>query len=139
MTSVMTPSTRRTLCQRPVFVLYWRCRHRLNRVRRAAAYAAGTLSASQAQEIIEDCELDAQSFALMTLAADHVMDMAIETYGDKAVLLKPYLRDACGYVASKWDMSSDDYWHPRDWALSTAVRAARQDGIELNCDADDEL
>jgi hypothetical protein len=138
MTAAITPFIR---CEprRSFFVLYWRFRHRLTRITCAAAYAAGTLSASQAQLIIEDCECIAQRFALMTLATDHVMDMAIETYGDKASLLKPYLRDACSYVASKWDLSSDDYWHPRDWALATAIRAARQDGIELTSEADDEL
>jgi hypothetical protein len=138
MTAATTPIIR-SQHRRSFFVLYWRVRHRLKRIGRAAAYAAGTLSAPQAQDIIEDCELVAERFALMTLATDHVMDMAVETYGDKAVLLKPYPRDACSYVASKWDLSADDYWYPRDWALSTAVRAARQDGIELSSEADGEL
>lgn len=117
--------------------LYWRIRHRLGRTGRAFAYAAGTLSAGQAQDIIADCEFAAGHFPVMTLAVQDVMDMAIKEYGDQAHALKPYLPGACAHAASKFECYGDEYWHVCNRALGAAKASAAQDGLRLVSETED--
>ncbi len=125
------------MIRRRLFALRWRIRHRLQRAWRAFAYAAGTLSARQAQDIVADCEFVAGRFSLMILASQDVMDMAIAEYGDRAHALKDYLPGACAHVAGRWECYSDDYWHARGWALRTAKESAAQDGFALTDQAEE--
>jgi hypothetical protein len=125
---------RRRLC-----TLRCRIRHRLQRAKRAFAYAIGTLSVSQAHDIIADCEFVAGCFPLMTLATQDVMDMAIAEYGDRAHALKDYLLAACAHVARKYECFGDEYWHARSWAVDTAKECAAQDGLQLVSKTEDDF
>jgi hypothetical protein len=124
------------MIRRRFFTLRWRIRHRLQHIKLAFGYAAGTLSADQAQDIIADCEDVCGRFSLMTLSTRDVMDMAIGEYGDAALDLARYLPAACARVAGKWESYGDEYWHAKDWALQIARDSAAQDGIKLE-DAQD--
>ncbi|MGO9473285.1 MAG: hypothetical protein ACLPWS_07695 [Rhodomicrobium sp.] len=123
---------------RRLCTLRWQIRHRRQRLRRAFFYATGHLSFEDANDIMLDCERPARSYPLMILTPDSVLDMAIARFEERAQELKPYLADACAYVASKWDQPGEDYWHPRDWALSSAIRAAAQDGITLTAEENED-
>ncbi len=125
------------MIRRRLFALRWRIRHRLQRAKRAFAYAAGTLSAGQAQDIIADCEFVAGCFSLMLLTSQDIMDMAIAEYGDRAHALKDYLPGACAHVAGKWECYGDETWHARGWALRTAKESAAQDGLHLVSETED--
>ncbi len=123
-------------CRR-VFAPRRQTRHRCLRLKRALCYATGRLSFEDANDIMRDCERSALSYPLMVLTPQSVLDMAIERYGEQAAALEPYLADACAYVAQRWDPPAEEYWHPRDWALSTAIDHAAKDGITL-ADAEEE-
>ncbi len=122
---------------RRLFALRWRIRHRLQRAKRAFAYAAGTLSAGQAQNIVADCEFVAGRFSLMILASQDVLVMAIAEYGARAHALKDCLPGACAHVAGKGECYGDEDWQARDWALRTAKESAAQDGITLTNQAEE--
>jgi hypothetical protein len=112
-------------------LLRWHIGQRCKKMRRAFFYATDRLSPDDAQWIILDCRTSADSYPLMVLTPDDVLDMAIALYGAPARALEPYLAAACAHVARKWDSPGDEYYYARDWALSIARSAASEDGINL--------
>jgi len=119
------------MTRRRLFAPRWQTGHRCHRLKRAFCYVTGRLSFEDANDIMRECERPARSYPLMMLTPQSVLDMAIKRYGEQAAALEPYLADACAHVAQRWDPPAEEYWHPRDWALSTAIDHAAKDGITL--------
>lgn len=114
----------------------WRIRPRLQRCRRALAYAMGRLSPDDAQWLLIDCQPIAGWYPLTTLCEGDVFGLAADRYGDAADALAPYIPAACERVAGKWETPCDDGWHARNWAIEIALEYAAQDGVLIKDNED---
>jgi hypothetical protein len=108
----------------------YRCRGRLAQLVRAWRYAAGTLSADDAQRIILDCRGPAGWHPLLVLTVEDALEQAHEEFADHPDLRR-LIADACFHVGDKWDSHGDELWEARRWAIEVAQRYAADEGIAL--------
>jgi hypothetical protein len=100
------------------------------RAGRAWRYLAGRLIATDAQQIIRDCQCPAGWHLLMVLRVDDVLAQARRTFADHPDL--PWLAaEACLHVERRWCSHQDDLEQAWVWALDLIQRYAPDDGIVL--------
>ncbi len=113
-----------------LFRMRLRWRNRIGRALRAARYAAGRLSADDAQRIMCDCERSAGWFPLLTLTVDDTLDLALEEYAEHPDLPR-LIGEACSSVAGRWESHNDDLHNAQSWAMEKVREYAAADGIVL--------
>lgn len=92
--------------------LYWAARWKLERYRRALAYARDRFDADTASRIIMECEDAAGCWPIETLDLAGAMEWALEKY-EPHPELEDLAREACGRVAEKWSSTGDAAAPPR--------------------------
>jgi hypothetical protein len=97
---------------------------------RAWRYAAGTVSADDAQRIILDCRGPAGWHPLLVLTVEDTLEQAHEEFADHPALPR-LIADACFQVGDKWESYGDELWEARRWAIEVAQRYAADEGIAL--------
>jgi len=124
------------ICRRRRALALWasrcryRCRARAAQLARAWRYAAGRLSADDAQRVIHDCRGPAGWHPLLVLTVEDTLEQAREEFADHPELRR-LIVDACFRVGDKWEPHGDELWEARRWAINVALRYAADEGITL--------
>lgn len=120
--------------RRTAAVTSWTRRHRyrcgvmLSRWTRAWRYAAGRLSANDAQQLMLDCSYSAGSHPLLVLTVEDTLQQAREEIADHPDLLR-LVADGCARVADKWEPYYGELLEARRWAIDLAKNYAADEGI----------
>jgi len=124
------------ICRHRRALALWatRCRHhcraRVAQLALAWRYAAGRLSADDAQRISLDCRGPAGWHPLLVLTVEDTLEQAREEFADHPELPR-LIADACFRVGDKWEPHGDELWEARRWAINVALRYAADEGIAL--------
>jgi hypothetical protein len=112
---------------------YSQFRFRLKKLRQGLAYGMGRLTKDDAEWMLYDIQMAAESHPLMTLTPEDVLSICEENYSDEDIeKLKPYLNSACARAASKYSgTDGDDHYYACESALERAIAYAANDGIEI--------
>lgn len=106
----------------------YRCGVRLSRWTRAWRYAAGRLSAGEAQRLMLNCRYPAGWHPLLVLTVEDTLEQAREDLADHPDLPR-LVADGCARVADKWESYNDELWEARCWAINLAKNYATDEGI----------
>lgn len=111
---------------------YYRYRYgiRLAQWPRAWRYAAGRLSADDAQRIMLDCRDPAGWHPLLVLTIEDTLEQAREDLVDHPDLPR-LIADGCARVGDKWGSYGDELGEARRWAIDLAKAYAADEGITL--------
>ena len=110
----------------------WRSVAFVRRLGVGARYAAGRLTAEDAQRLHLDCRYAAGWHPLVMLCAEDVMHEAV-TWGGYAdtPVLRRYIHNAVSFVGNKWSGDGETGSYAREWALRVAIKSAEEDGVVL--------
>jgi hypothetical protein len=97
---------------------------------RAWRYAAGRLSADDAQHIMLDCRDPAGWHPLLVLTVEDTLEQAREDLADHPDLPR-LIADGCARVGYKWESCGDELSEARRWAIDLAAGYAIDEGIAL--------
>ena len=114
----------------PARVRWYRACHRLARWRRGWRYAAGRLSADEAQHILLDCRFPAGWHPLLVLTVEDTLEQAREEIADHPDLAR-LVADGCARVGDKWEPYYGELLEARCWAINLAKNYAVDEGITL--------
>lgn len=108
----------------------YRVGYRLEQWRRAWRYAAGRLSADDAQRVMLDCRCPAGWHPLLVLTVEDTLEQALEEIADHPDLPR-LIAAGCARVRVKWESNDDQLWEARRWAIDLAKEYAAHEGIAL--------
>ena len=108
----------------------YRCGVRLGRSTRAWRYAAGRLSADDAQQLMLDCRYPAGWHPLLVLTVEDTLEQARQDLADHPDLPR-LIADGYARVGDKWESHNDELWEARHWAINLARSYAADEGIAL--------
>lgn len=108
---------------------YRACCH-LARWRRGWRYAAGRLSADEAQRLMLDCRHPAGWHPLLVLTVEDTLEQAREDIADHPDLAR-LVADGCARVGDKWEPFYGELLEARCWAINLAKTYAVDEGITL--------
>ncbi len=108
----------------------YRACYRLARWRRGWRYAAGRLSADEAQRILLDCRFPAGWHPLLVLTVEDTLEQAREDIADHPDLAR-LVADGCARVGDKWEPYYGELLEARCWAINLAKNYAVDEGITL--------
>lgn len=108
----------------------YRCGVRLGRWTRAWRYAAGWLSADEAQRLMLDCRYPAGWHPLLVLTVEDTLEQAREEIADHPDLPR-LVADGCARVGDKWEPYCGELLEARCWAINFAKTYAAEEGIML--------
>ena len=114
----------------PARVRWYRACYRLARWRRGWRYAAGRLSADEAQRILLDCRFPAGWHPLLVLTVEDTLEQAREEIADHPDLAR-LVADGCARVGDKWEPYYGELLEARCWAINLAKNYAVDEGITL--------
>jgi hypothetical protein len=114
-----------------ISIAKWRLRSTIHRYRLAIAYARNRIDASQANEIIFDCQAAAGWFPLETFSVDRCLQTALDCHWEPHPELESLVQSACDRVASKWSSDGHAADTAEDWALDLVGEFAQARGIDL--------
>lgn len=106
----------------------YRCGVRLSRWTRAWRYAAGQLSADDAQQLTLDCRYPAGWHPLLVLTVEDTLEQAREDLADHPDLPR-LVADGCARVGDKWEPYYGELLEGRCWAINLAKNYAADEGI----------
>jgi hypothetical protein len=106
----------------------YRCGVSLGRWTRALRYAAGRLSADEAQRLILDCLCPAGWHPLLVLTVEDTLEQAREEIADHPDLPR-LIADGCARVGDKWEPYYGELLEARCWAINLAKNYAADEGI----------
>ena len=115
----------------PISIVKSRLRNKFRRYCEALAYARNRLTASQASDIIYNCEAAAGWYSLETFSVDRCLETALNCYWQDHPELKSLVQSACARVASKWSSEGHAADAAEDWALDLVGEFAAARGIAL--------
>jgi len=104
--------------------------HCLARWRRGWRYAAGHLSADEAQRVMLDCRYPAGWHPLLVLTVEDTLEQAREEIADHPDLSR-LVADGCARVGDKWEPYYGELLEARCWAINLAKNYAVDEGITL--------
>ena len=104
------------------------CGARLGRWSRAWHYAAGRLSADEAQRLMLDCRHPAGWHPLLVLTVEDTLKLAREEIADHPDLHR-LIADGCARVGDKWEPYYGELLEARCWAINLAKNYAVDEGI----------
>jgi len=107
---------------------HYRCGVRLGRWTRALRYAAGRLSADEAQRLMLDCRYPAGWHPLLVLTVVDTLEQAREEIADHPDLPR-LVADGCARVGDKWEPYCGELLEARCWAINLAKNYAADEGI----------
>jgi hypothetical protein len=110
--------------------LRYRCYATLNRWTRAWRYAAGRLSADEAQRLMLDCRYPAGWHPLLVLTVEDTLEQARQEIADHPDLPR-LIADGCARVGDKWEPYYGELLEARCWAINLAKNYAVDEGITL--------
>jgi hypothetical protein len=116
----------------------YRCGVGLSRWTRAWRYAAGRVSADEAQRLMLDCRYPAGWHPLLVLTVEDTLEQAREEIADHPDLPR-LVADGCARVGDKWEPYYGELLEARCWAINLAKNYAADEGITfvlLNDDHD---
>jgi hypothetical protein len=122
------------ICRRTAAVASWTRRHRfrcgvgLGRWTRAWRYAAGRLSADEAQRLMLDCRYPAGWHPLLVLTVEDTLEQAREEIADHPDLPR-LVADGCARVGDKWEPYYGELLEARCWAINLAKNYAVHEGF----------
>lgn len=108
----------------------YRCGVRLGRWTRAWRYAAGQLSADDAQQLTLDCRRPAGWHPLLVLTVEDTLEQARAEIADHPDLPR-LIADGCARVGDKWEPYYSEPLEARCWAINLAKNYAVDEGITL--------
>lgn len=108
----------------------YRCGVSLGRWTRAWRYAAGRLSADEAQRLMLDCRHPAGWHPLLVLTVEDTLEQAREEIADHPDLSR-LVADGCARVGDKWEPYCGELLEARFWAINLAKSYAVDEGITL--------
>jgi hypothetical protein len=91
----------------------------LNRWTRAWRYAAGRLSADEAQRLMLDCRYQAGWHPLLVLTVEDTLEQARQEIADHPDLPR-LVADGCARVGDKWEPYYGELLEARCWAINLA-------------------
>jgi hypothetical protein len=106
----------------------YRCGVRHGRWTRAWRYAAGRLSADEAQRLMLDCRYLAGWHPLLVLTVEDALEQAREEIADHPDLPR-LVADGCARVGEKWEPYYGELLEARCWAINLAKTYAADEGI----------
>jgi hypothetical protein len=106
----------------------YRCGVSLGRWTRAWRYAAGRLSADEAQRLMLDCRYPAGWHPLLVLTVEDALEQAREEIADHPDLPR-LVADGCARVGDKWEPYCGELLEARCWAINLAKNYAADEGI----------
>ena len=109
---------------------HYRCADRLGRWKRTWRYAAGRLSADEAQRLMLDCRFPAGWHPLLVLTVEDTLEQAREEIADHPDLPR-LIADGCARVGDKWEPYCGELLEARCWAINLAKNYAVDEGITL--------
>jgi len=109
-------------------VRWYRACYRLARWRRGWRYAAGLLSADEAQRVMLDCRYPAGWHPLLVLTVEDTLEHAREEIADHPDLAR-LVADGCARVGDKWEPYYGELLEARCWAINLAKNYAVDEGI----------
>jgi len=115
----------------PISILQSRLRCKFRRYCEALAYARNRITASQANDIIYNCQAAAGWYPLETVSVDRCLDTAIFCHWEDHPELEGLVQSACARVASKWSSEGHAEEAAVDWALDLVGEFAAARGITL--------
>lgn len=107
---------------------HYRCGGRLGRWTQAWRYAAGRLSADEAQRLMLDCRYPAGWHPLLVLTVQDTLEQAREEIADHPDLPR-LVADSCARVGDKWEPYYGELLEARSWAINLAKNHAAEEGI----------
>jgi hypothetical protein len=106
----------------------YRCGAGLGRWTRAWRYAAGWLSADEAQRLMLDCRYPAGWHPLLVLTVEDALEQAREEIAEHPDLPR-LVADGCARVGAKWEPYYGELLEARCWAINLAKNYAVDEGI----------
>ena len=106
----------------------YRCGAKFSRWTRAWGYAAGRLSADEAQRLMLDCRYPAGWHPLLVLTVEDTLKLAREEIADHPDLPR-LVADGCARVGDKWEPYYGELLEARCWAINLAKNYAVDEGI----------
>ena len=110
--------------------LRYRVRDRLKHLARAWRYATGRMTRDDAQWIAYECDVAAESYPLVSIDVEGVIDLALDKWQDDPALAD-LARQAVRRVWNKWSGGGEEYSAAVDWAMDLIEEYAKADGVEL--------
>jgi len=109
---------------------HYRCAARLGRWTRAWRYAAGRLSADEAQRLMLDGRYPAGWHPLLVLTVEDALEQARAEIADHPDLAR-LVADGCARVGDKWEPYYGELLEARCWAINLAKNYAVDEDITL--------